>query len=564
MYMGYPESGSHQADKVFGDQMQALRPMTLKPETEDALVQLTRKRSTELVRMHTTDKSACRVTFVKEKRGVSVFEGTNPKNQFMVKGETTVRASVEDILDRFRMGSTGDFDEMVHKLFDLYAYKGATLAFVTNQPISVHWMALNTDKMETRDIVFASYAQLYEQTATGSLVTTSDHSDGVVAAGSLVWESVNMAREIPLLRQKLTGCTRYFMRNCGFYVEQTNDTDVSRVSFVLTLENETGYVRGSKWMHRLAMCVANLARNLRTIELVPKPLWKETEHCILCRKTFRTFRRRHHCRLCGNSVCNDCSKSLPLDGRPVVDQGHVVHVSAVRSCTRCFDAASMSSGSAMMCQRSSSEYSESNSSRNMSFDDAKNIASMRSNGTTSITKSFDHSHRSDSSATLHGDTASASYLSHSLSPEQLHSMDKLMNATTLSALTPAVPTQPNPTVAEPAFFVLAHKPYSASEARDDDDLLNRLSYITLDDQSSSSVVYDVDGANGYDISATEIKRQPRVPPSLHDPDPESWMQFKVFGDAATAGCSKRTVSPTSSTTGVPKTLSMRGDMILLE
>ncbi|KAH9113673.1 hypothetical protein AeMF1_012165 [Aphanomyces euteiches] len=154
----------------------------------------------------------------------------------------------------------------------------ATIAYAASHPITVHWMGLNTDKAETRDIVFASYAQLYEQNMQGQLVPDLNR-DGVIFAGSLLWESIDIAGEIPILRQKQTGCSRYALRNSGFYVQQTSDVDESRVSIILSLENESGYVRSSKWMHGLAMCIADISKALRKIELVPKMLWKESEHC---------------------------------------------------------------------------------------------------------------------------------------------------------------------------------------------------------------------------------------------------------------------------------------------
>ncbi|RHY74869.1 hypothetical protein DYB34_013822 [Aphanomyces astaci] len=578
--------GSHLTDKIFGDQVQALRPKTLKPATEGALVRLMQERSAEMVRMHTSEKKACRLSFVKEKRGVSVFEGTNPRNRFMVKGETTVRASIEDILCSFLMGSTSEFDATLYKLFDLYANKGATLAFVTNHPISVHWMALNTDKLETRDVVFASTAQLYEQTTGGSLVGMDDHSDGIVTAGSLVWESVDLAREIPLLRQKLTGYARYYLRTCGFYVEQTNDADITRVSFVLSAKNEAGYIRDSKWMQSLVtMCVANLARTLRKLELVPKHSWKESEHCVLCRKTFRAFRRRHHCRLCGNSVCSDCSKSIAVDGRPVVDQGQLVHVSRVRSCTTCFETSSVR-GASSSSLRSSSEYSASNrSNATMSFNEPNGRSSMRSNAST--TKSIDHSQGSDVGSNLVRGTHSS--FASSFSVEQLHSLDELMAATaalqvatTVSQPPPPAPPSRHPVTAnaaanpplarqdlknESAFFALRSDEGHFHYQEQAQGSPSRDSYNTLDDRSSasSSVVYDIDGTNGFDI--TGLCSRDRLQP---DPEPAAFSQFKVLDDAIPppawrplAVCNTSTAS-SSSGLGGGKPVNMRGDMILLE
>ncbi|CAK4870664.1 unnamed protein product [Aphanomyces euteiches] len=463
---------SQRTDKIFGEQVQALKPKALRANLEAQLVQLMQKRSAELIRFHHTDNS--KLKFIHDKRGVSVYEGISGKNQLFIKTETTVRASIEDILGVFHMGNTHDFDATLLKLFDLYANMGATIAYTANYPITVHWMGLNTDKAETRDIVFASYAQLYEQNMQGQLVPDLNR-DGVIVAGSLVWESIDIAGEIPILRQKQTGCSRYTLRNSGFYVQQTSDVDVSRVSLILSLENESGYVRSSKWMHGLAMCIANLSKALRKIELVPKMLWKESEHCVMCRKTFRAFRRRHHCRLCGNSVCGDCSKTIHLD-IPAMDQDQ--HVSSVRACSKCFEVQNSQSlsSSRSRSRRSSSDYS---SSRHLSFDDANKQYSMRSVASSS-TKSLDgclppqHYFEGSShgvSGGLRGVSSSSQQLTVSssvISTDQIHSLDMLMAASSID----------RPSNGDSMLFVI---PGEASNIQHD-----RESYNTLHDRSSTS------------------------------------------------------------------------------
>lgn len=47
-----------------------------------------------------------------------------------------------------------------------------------------------------------------------------------------------------------------------------------------------------------------------------KDTWQpNTENCVVCKKKFTLVLRRHHCRLCGQCVCNGCSPNkLRLDG----------------------------------------------------------------------------------------------------------------------------------------------------------------------------------------------------------------------------------------------------------
>ncbi|KAI5084556.1 hypothetical protein GOP47_0000725 [Adiantum capillus-veneris] len=59
------------------------------------------------------------------------------------------------------------------------------------------------------------------------------------------------------------------------------------------------------------------------------PIFQEAARCAVCGSAFSTFRRRHHCRCCGKSLCNEHSSNqmaLPQFGVK----------SAVRVCDECF------------------------------------------------------------------------------------------------------------------------------------------------------------------------------------------------------------------------------------
>lgn len=48
-------------------------------------------------------------------------------------------------------------------------------------------------------------------------------------------------------------------------------------------------------------------------EVVPWVDEKMVRLCPSCSRSFHLARRKHHCRLCGFVMCNDCSYSLDLD-----------------------------------------------------------------------------------------------------------------------------------------------------------------------------------------------------------------------------------------------------------
>ncbi|PON97154.1 Notch [Trema orientale] len=60
------------------------------------------------------------------------------------------------------------------------------------------------------------------------------------------------------------------------------------------------------------------------------PMFQEAARCDVCKCSFNTFRRRHHCRCCGRTLCNEHSSNqmaLPQFGIQ----------SAVRVCADCFN-----------------------------------------------------------------------------------------------------------------------------------------------------------------------------------------------------------------------------------
>jgi len=65
------------------------------------------------------------------------------------------------------------------------------------------------------------------------------------------------------------------------------------------------------------------------IDTATAPEWSDSSVCMRCRATFTTFNRKHHCRNCGDTFCNDCcNKRIPLPKLGITDQ--------VRVCESCY------------------------------------------------------------------------------------------------------------------------------------------------------------------------------------------------------------------------------------
>ncbi|KAF4317898.1 hypothetical protein JM18_004901 [Phytophthora kernoviae] len=143
--------------------------------------------------------------------------------------------------------------------------------------------------------------------------------------GTMLYEiSVNF-QDVPEL--PIPECTdRLHFRNSGFVIEETTEPNVFRLSLLLSLLPTKVTLKYAKkyqrWLQTLASCAGNLALVLRpevTLHCLSKLTWKQSDHCFMCLKMFRTFRRCHHCRFCGEAVCGACSSMVNMAGYEVTD-----------------------------------------------------------------------------------------------------------------------------------------------------------------------------------------------------------------------------------------------------
>ncbi|KAE9004204.1 hypothetical protein PR003_g17763 [Phytophthora rubi] len=165
--------------------------------------------------------------------------------------------------------------------------------------------------------------------------------------GVHTFSSMNF-RDIPEL-PKSSKTDRLHFRNSGVIVEELVEEDADgplvRVSLLLSLMpaklvlkevSQSPRMRVAvaaghevakkyrKWLQTLALGVGHLAEAAKpavTMQHLSKMTWTESDRCCLCLKTFRTYRRRHHCRFCGEAVCGSCSGFVNLSSFDVNYEG---------------------------------------------------------------------------------------------------------------------------------------------------------------------------------------------------------------------------------------------------
>ncbi|ETI35081.1 hypothetical protein L917_17755 [Phytophthora nicotianae] len=200
-----------------------------------------------------------------------------------------------------------------------------------------------------RDFTMVCYQDVFERAYISDKLTRVGRSlardpqrpqpvTGSRLIGVHTFSSMNF-RDIPEL-PKSSKTDRLHFRNSGVIVEELTEEDsngpVVRVSLLLSLMptklvlkevSQSPRMRVAlaaghevakkyrKWIQTLALGVSHFAETAKpvvTMQHLSKMTWIESDHCFLCLKMFRTYRRRHHCRFCGEAVCGSCSSFVNL------------------------------------------------------------------------------------------------------------------------------------------------------------------------------------------------------------------------------------------------------------
>lgn len=320
------------------------------------------------------------MTLVKEKGNLKLYELAE-KEFFTMKGVTTVNAPLEEVMALLKMDSTSKLREVMGEIFGTLFLDGVVLYKARetrkNESLSVNWTALQSSKphLPHRDYVFLRYGDVFEKNADHG---NSYHSNGSgLYVGASIWESIELDGCDPLPSSH--NVVRLRMRRCGIVVEETNSEDGLRVSFFLS-EAHPGRASVSTltrgWMTKLVSCteeIANviIARALASQSLLSKSQFvKDGVNCFICIKAFSMFRRKHHCRVCGDVVCSKCSEVKNLK-----QGGMSKEIRICQQCRNSSTASIRSSGSDSRTLRSGaskpsfSNYSVASSDASQSFDE---------------------------------------------------------------------------------------------------------------------------------------------------------------------------------------------------
>ncbi|KAE8972422.1 hypothetical protein PR003_g9826 [Phytophthora rubi] len=257
---------------------------------------------------------------LKEKSGVKLYELCE-KEFYTMKAVTTVNAPIQEVMHMLRMDSTSQLRETMGEVLGtlfldgVVLYKKPDSAARPNESLSVSWTALQASKpnLPHRDYVYLRYSDVFEKNLEhGSLY--QNNGSGLYI-GASVWESIELDGCEPLPPSQ--NVVRLRLRRSGIVVEETGHDGTLEISMFLS-ESHPGRDAVStltrSWMTKVVSCVSQIPNALLTRALGSQSLLtkrdfrKDGPNCYLCLKAFTVFRRKHHCRVCGDVVCSSCSE----------------------------------------------------------------------------------------------------------------------------------------------------------------------------------------------------------------------------------------------------------------
>ncbi|KAE8973537.1 hypothetical protein PR003_g26471 [Phytophthora rubi] len=163
---------------------------------------------------------------------------------------------------------------------------------------------------------------------------------GSNVVGFCVQESISRDREVPTLEN--FGIARGYLSRMGIIVSKTHQPNTFRVTSICQIDGDLNpIVRGvlEELMKKTVCAVAKIPglvarQRVSSLRFVEQWQWvpnSDRKACAVCLRGFY-FRRKHHCRTCGEVVCSSCALLRELE-EPIFDITHL------RVCSACMTSA---------------------------------------------------------------------------------------------------------------------------------------------------------------------------------------------------------------------------------
>uniref|UniRef100_A0AAV1USI5 FYVE-type domain-containing protein n=1 Tax=Peronospora matthiolae TaxID=2874970 RepID=A0AAV1USI5_9STRA len=163
---------------------------------------------------------------------------------------------------------------------------------------------------------------------------------GSNVVGFCIQESISRDREVPTLEN--FGIARGYLSRMGIIVSKTHQANTFNVTAICQIDGDLNPIVRSVLEELMEKTVGAVARipglvarqRVSSLRFVEQWQWvpnSDRKACAVCLRGFY-FRRKHHCRTCGEVVCSSCALLRELE-EPIFDITHL------RVCSACMTSA---------------------------------------------------------------------------------------------------------------------------------------------------------------------------------------------------------------------------------
>lgn len=284
--------------------------------------------------------------YVTTKNDIKFFKKkSSDGKEYSINAITKISAGLDEVMDALYCKSTETYSALMSQLFDENLAKCVVMkdcpprmdssgSFRENCGIKYLAFKPFSTMGKARDYCFIDYSAVREAEQTDAKKKSADRIGIQLSYSVQRPECPDYAKSHKMERGTL--------RSSGYVVYPTSKEGVVEVIFCWSVRDTKTISRTYKKsilnivqsICRLESALIALRRS-RSGFLKPKT-WiddKDRHACFICEESFTTFRRRHHCRICGDITCSKCStitdaKADNTDGEK----------SQVRACNQCMHA----------------------------------------------------------------------------------------------------------------------------------------------------------------------------------------------------------------------------------
>lgn len=258
---------------------------------------------------------------LKMKDGVQLWENYSSSDEYKVRSCAVIDASFKDCWETLEASKTNlhrSFNKMVYgtSFGDAAVLQHSHLN--DNEQIGIKWMAYKCNSRLVYDVDFcvAEYSKLLDDLEIQNVNNQMEESSVSSVIGFKLIESIN-TKHCPNMMDSHKLERGQFLYG-GYVFYKTHWENKTKVVYIASIKQPSMQIRrraNKALLQNLGLALNRIKcavdANKMTLSLASRNVqWVQDRDrlaCCVCIKRFNHFRRKHHCRLCGDIMCKQCS-----------------------------------------------------------------------------------------------------------------------------------------------------------------------------------------------------------------------------------------------------------------